>query len=133
MWSCAENQFQCRQTDPKCISMAQFCNDHQDCTDGSDELPQLCGEMQRFKTFLLAKYQLFALDCCDLVIVEFTDNNTVVYQEHPNIFTTYEKASENVNGKSHYVSPRGDYVLAYSQCGDWMIQPISNRCTMNCL
>ena len=62
-----------------------------------------------------------------MVIVKFTDNNTVVYQEQPEIFTTFEKGSEKFNGKSHYMSLNGKYALAYVECGLWMIQDQSVR------
>ena len=43
-WTCDERQFQCGQADPKCISLSQKCNDYEDCSDGSDEVPELCGK-----------------------------------------------------------------------------------------
>ena len=42
-WTCDEGQFQCGQDHPKCISLAQKCNDYEDCSDGSDEVPEHCG------------------------------------------------------------------------------------------
>ena len=42
-WTCDAQQFDCGQSHPKCVSVAQVCNDHQDCSDGTDEDPKLCG------------------------------------------------------------------------------------------
>ena len=55
-WSCDEKQFQCGKNDPKCITMVQVCNGNRDCSDGSDELPQLCGETLKFE-FVYVKKQ----------------------------------------------------------------------------
>ena len=42
-WTCDGGQFQCAEAHPKCISLAQKCNDYEDCSDGSDEVPEHCG------------------------------------------------------------------------------------------
>ena len=51
-WNCIEDQFQCRHTDPRCVSLTQVCNDHKDCLDGSDEASQLCGETWTFLAYV---------------------------------------------------------------------------------
>uniref|UniRef100_A0A183SDB4 Ig-like domain-containing protein n=1 Tax=Schistocephalus solidus TaxID=70667 RepID=A0A183SDB4_SCHSO len=40
---CAIGQCQCR--DGTCLSKSQFCDGRKDCTDGSDEHPQFCGDI----------------------------------------------------------------------------------------
>ena len=45
-WTCEAGRFDCGNTDPKCISKTQICNEYADCSDGSDEASQLCGQLQ---------------------------------------------------------------------------------------
>ena len=39
--ACPEGQFQCRSDE--CIDSNKVCDDHEDCKDGSDESPEVCG------------------------------------------------------------------------------------------
>ena len=135
-WICDEEQFQCGKNYPKCIAIAQVCNDNKDCSDGSDEIPQLCGKKFNFLTSLFfiliflrkqSTFSYFCVDCCDLVTVSYTNNNTEVYQVQPELFTTYEKQSRKKNRKPHYLSLNGEFALAYSECGFWVIQKEENR------
>ena len=41
--TCGIRRFDCGNSDPKCITQAQVCNEYPDCSDGSDEASQLCG------------------------------------------------------------------------------------------
>ena len=42
-WTCDAQQFDCDRPQPKCISKSQVCNKHQDCSEGNDEDPNVCG------------------------------------------------------------------------------------------
>ena len=65
-WECSEEQFECQggeskcgnlcnadQPKPKCLSLTQKCNEYEDCMDGSDEFPSLCGKMSKSPIVLL--------------------------------------------------------------------------------
>ena len=45
-WTCGFKRFDCGNPVPKCIAQSQICNDHPDCSDGSDEATHLCGQCQ---------------------------------------------------------------------------------------
>ena len=68
----------------------------------------------------------FHAECCELLSAQYTDNNTLVYQEHPYIFTTYEKKSKNVRGRASYKSLNGKYFLKTARDGSWKITDSQN-------
>ena len=104
-------------------AVAQVCNDHQDCSDGTDEDSKLCGMIWIIVYFLLPfEILIFSIsDCCELVSAQYTDNNTLVFQEHPYIFTTFKKESKIVNGRASYTSQNGKYSLETAKHGSWGI------------
>ena len=66
-------------------------------------------------------------DCCELVVVKYTENNTEAYLHHSSIFTTYKMESGTVNERSHYTSHNGTYALEYVHGCGWMIQSPEKR------
>ena len=76
---------------------------------------------------------MFISDCCDQVVVRYTENNTQAFQHHSSIFTTYKIESGTVNERSHYTSHNGMYALEYVDCGAWIIQSPQTRYHANCL
>ena len=71
---------------------------------------------------------IFTSDCCTHIVVQYTENNTLVYRRYPYIFTTFDIESGYVNGKVHYTSHDGNYALAYCIVGGgWVIQKSSVR------
>ena len=62
----------------------------------------------------------FTLDCCNLLVVKYTHIgytlNSEFYRNYPNLFTTYEKQSNIINGRSFYKSLQGNFSLEYAQC-----------------
>ena len=42
-WSCENNAYTCNVGQPKCISKELLCNKFKDCSDGSDEMKDICG------------------------------------------------------------------------------------------
>ena len=60
-WSCEGRQFQCPHLDPKCISLAQVCNDHWDCKDGTDESSHVCGEILETCLYMVNRITYFVL------------------------------------------------------------------------
>ena len=66
-------------------------------------------------------------ECCEEVVVKYTENNTQAILNQPSIFTTFKIELGTVNERSFYTSTDGNYTLEYVECGAWMIQSPDTR------
>ena len=88
------------------------------------------------------KFPMFS-DCCNHVVVEFTNEETKVYRnvfngdlnvwhgQYSHLFTVFEREHGTTTERAHYKSLDGNYSIDYSYCGLWGITPYELRYIFN--
>ena len=136
-WKCNRDNwdmFNCGQGIPKCITNSQKCNGYKDCTDGRDEISELCGEFTTFGTSFKLFSQIFLPDCAPYLAIQDQEEKAEFYhalisksQFSLKAFTVFVKQVGLVNNKFYYKSKDGRLVIMYGGCGMWMVQSDEDR------